>query len=76
MEDKDKTAETLGKELEQLRRKIAELESGDNDRKVIDDVLSRFCESTYSTIFNAASIQIKSVLQTTAVVAGCPCVHE
>ncbi|MFA6321344.1 MAG: diguanylate cyclase [Candidatus Omnitrophota bacterium] len=55
MDENNKASETLEKELEQLRRKIADLESCEGSRKDIDEVLSRFCESTYSTIFNAAS---------------------
>jgi PAS domain S-box-containing protein len=55
MEDKKRSAEELESELKGLRQKIADLESGESDRRRIDDVLSRFCESTYSTIFNAAS---------------------
>ncbi len=55
MDDKKKTVEELEAELEGLRHKVASLESGEGDRKRIDEVLSRFCESTYSTIFNAAS---------------------
>ena len=55
MDEKKKSAEELEAELEGLRRKVASMESGEGDRKRIDEVLSRFCESTYSTIFNAAS---------------------
>ena len=55
MDDNKKKTEELEVELESLRRKIADLESGGGERKRIDEVLSRFCESTYSTIFNAAS---------------------
>lgn len=55
MDDKKKTVSELESELESLRKKVASLESGDGDRKRINEVLSRFCESTYSTIFNAAS---------------------
>lgn len=55
MDEKKRSVEELQSEMEALRRKIASLESGDDARKRIDDVLSRFCESTYSAIFNAAS---------------------
>ena len=55
MDNKKKTAEELELELEGLRKKVASLESGEGNHKRIDEVLSRFCESTYSTIFNAAS---------------------
>ena len=55
MDNTKKTAEELELELESLRKKVASLESGELDRNTINEVLSRFCESTYSTIFNAAS---------------------
>ncbi len=55
MEENAKVVETLERELAQLRQRIAEMETGEGSRKIIDEVLSRFCESTYSTIFNAAS---------------------
>ena len=56
MDDKKRTAEDLEAELEGLRRKISDLSSGgDDERKRINEVLSHFCESTYSTIFNAAN---------------------
>ncbi|MFA5143942.1 MAG: diguanylate cyclase [Candidatus Omnitrophota bacterium] len=53
--DKKRSVEELEAELADLRQKIANMETGEDERKRIDDVLSRFCESTYSTIFNAAS---------------------
>ncbi|MDD5427984.1 MAG: diguanylate cyclase [Candidatus Omnitrophica bacterium] len=55
MDEKTRSVEELERQLEELRKKISELESGGPERKMIDDVLNRFCESTYSTIFNAAS---------------------
>jgi diguanylate cyclase (GGDEF)-like protein/PAS domain S-box-containing protein len=55
MDDKKKTVEELEAELEGLKAKMAGLTTGESERKRIDEVLSRFCESTYSTIFNAAS---------------------
>ena len=55
MEDNKRSVEKLEAELNELRRKMASLESGESERKRVDEVLSRFCESTYSAIFNAAS---------------------
>ncbi|MDD5437213.1 MAG: PAS domain S-box protein, partial [Candidatus Omnitrophica bacterium] len=55
MEGKKRSIEELEAELEGMRQKLAGIGSGDDERKRIDEVLSRFCESTYSTIFNAAS---------------------
>ncbi len=57
MDDKNKNVDELTRELEGLRQRIAELElqEGERGTKEIEEVLSRFCESTYSTIFNAAS---------------------
>ena len=55
MDENKKTIKELETELEGLRQKISDLESGNGERARIDEVLSHFCESTYSTIFNAAS---------------------
>ncbi len=53
--DGKKTPEELASQLEEALRKISAIESGDESRKRVDEVLNNFCESTYSTIFNAAS---------------------
>ena len=53
MDDNKRSAEEMERELEGLRQRVAEMESAERSR--VDEVLSRFCESTYSTIFNAAS---------------------
>lgn len=57
MDDKNRNVDELTRELESLRQRIAELElqKGEREHKEIEEVLNRFCESTYSTIFNAAS---------------------
>jgi len=57
MDDKNKSADELTRELEGLRKRMAELQlqEGEREHKEIEEVLSRFCESTYSAIFNAAS---------------------
>jgi len=54
MKDEDKTKEQLLDELIQTRRRIAELEEAENERKEAEDALQQ-SESNYRTLFDQAT---------------------